>query len=248
MKAPRLVHRLVGEPPVEGGAVKAFTDTIAVCAMCGIDAGTTAPADKVLGSNFTDRSLFDAPQSDRVCWACVAICSGSPPRTFRQWTIVATPGRSLPPSQEKASMWLGQHEGVCLTSKADTTPVIDTLLDPPAGDWVVSIAESGQKHVAPYAEVNHGDAGIIRMETINIAYQRDVFRHVFGHALALRRLGLPADAVMSGIPKFIKTRTMLDTWRTHQQALHPFQGSPILALALWSITKGIIENEHYSHA
>ena len=248
MKAPRLIHQMVGEPPVEGSAAKAFSEPPELCAMCGQISQRTAPADKVLGANFTDRGLFTAPHSTRVCWGCVAICSGLPPRTFRQWTIVATPGRQLPPSQEKAAAWIGQHEGICLTSKADTTPVIDTLLDPPDGPWVVSIAESGQKHVAPYAEVNHGDAGIVRMETINISYQRDIFRHVFGHALALRRLGLPADAVMTGTPKFIKSRAMLDTWRAHQKELRAFQGSPILALALWAITKGIIENDYYTNA
>ena len=246
MKAPRLIHELTGRPPVEGGASRAFTDTPAICAMCGQETNKTAPADKVLGSNFTDRGLFSSPHSDRVCWACVAICSGSPPRTFRQWTIVATPGRELAPSQPKATAWIGQHEGICLTSKANTTPVIDTLLDPPAGPWVVSIAESGQKHVAPYAEINHGNTGTVRMETVNIAYERDTFRHVFSHALALRRIGIPSDAIMTGIPKFIKTRAMLDTWRTHQNELQPFHGSPLLALTLWAITKGIIENDRYA--
>jgi hypothetical protein len=244
--AARIVHALAGEPPVEGAASNAFADTPAVCAMCGEVEERTAPADKVLGANFTDRTLFTHPESDRVCWACTATCSGKPPKTFRMWTVVATPGQALPPSQEKAASWIGQHDGLCLTSKADTTPIADTLLDPPATEWVVSIAESGQKHVLPYAQVNRGTSGIIRMETVNIAYQRETFTHVFSHALALRRLGIPSDAVLAGIPRYIKTRDQLETWRTHSEALKPYEKSPILSLALWTITKGIIENANYA--
>ena len=102
MKAPRLVWELAGCPTVEGGSAKLFTDTESLCAMCGQVQDRTAPADKVLGQNFTDRGLFMAPHAPRVCWGCVSICSGSPPRTWRQWTVVATPSRHLPPSQEKA--------------------------------------------------------------------------------------------------------------------------------------------------
>lgn len=245
MKAPRLVWELAGCPPVEGGSAKLFTDTESLCAMCGQVQDRTAPADKVLGQNFTDRGLFMAPHAPRVCWGCVSICSGSPPRTWRQWTVVATPSRHLPPSQEKAGAWLGQNFGLCLTSKKDTSPVIDTLLDPPDGPWVVSIAESGQKHVLPYADVNYGNAGFVRMETVNIAYMRNTFRKVFYHALAIRRLGVPSEAVLRGEPRFLKTREALETWREHQKQLAPYTNSPMLALVLWCITKGIIENDRY---
>ncbi len=67
MKAPRLIHQMVGEPPVEGSAAKAFSEPPELCAMCGQISQRTAPADKVLGANFTDRGLFTAPHSTRVC-------------------------------------------------------------------------------------------------------------------------------------------------------------------------------------
>ena len=248
MKAPRLIHQLAGEPPVEGAVAKLFTDTLAICCMCGREAAYTASADKALGANFTDRTMFSSPDSAHVCWACTAICSGKPPRTFRQWTVVAAPGVKLAPSQEKAATWIGQHDGLCLTSKANTSPIIDTLLDPPDSVWVVSIAESGQKHVLPYADINHGDSGVVRMETIDVAYDKPVFRHVFDHALALRRLGQSAEAITEGAPKFIKTRADLKTWHTHTDALNPYRRAPILKLALWTITKGIIENAHYTNS
>lgn len=243
--AVRLIHDLAGRPPVEGASASQFKPVEAVCCMCGQVEAVTAPAGRVLGANFTDRTMFHRADSDRVCEACTAVASGKPPRTFRLWTVVATPGHTLPPSQEKAAAWIGQHDGLCLTSRADTTPIIDTLLDPPDGEWVVSIAESGQKHVAPYAVINQGPTGIIRMETVNIAYQRDTFRRVLKEALALRRLGVPAADIMTGTPRYLKSRADLAAWREYSQNLCGYEGSPLLNLTLWVITKKVIENDTY---
>ncbi|KMY23299.1 hypothetical protein ACU19_04810 [Actinobaculum suis] len=161
------------------------------------------------------------------------------------WTVVATPGRDLPASAEKAAGWIGNHPGICLTSRGDTTPVIDTLLNPPATAWVVSIAVSGQKHVLPYAEINHGGYGVVRMENSDIPYLQGEWEFVFKHALALRRLGVPAADVGEGNPRYLKTREELELWQNHNTALGPFLRSPLLDLALWTITKGIIENDKY---
>ncbi|MSS84504.1 hypothetical protein FYJ24_06945 [Actinomycetaceae bacterium WB03_NA08] len=247
--ATRLVHNLAGKPPVEGASAKAFTSTApTICCVCGETENNTAPAKKVLGENFTDRGMFTREDSDRACWACVAICSGKPPRSFRQWTVIATPGRELPPSQEKAAAWIGQHNGLCLTSKKDTTPVIDTLWDPPAGQWLVSVADSGQKHVLPYATVCEGNSGVIRFETINVPYRCDDWRQVFTATLGLRRLGIPSDAILTGTPKYLKTREMLTQWQKLDGELAAWHRSPLLRLALWTITKGITENDNYPHA
>ncbi|MBP7881147.1 MAG: hypothetical protein KAZ70_01790 [Actinomyces sp.] len=244
----RFVHDLIGQPPVTGATAAKLKDVEAVCCVCGQTESRTAPADRALGANFTDRSMFHAPQADRVCWACAAVCSGKPPATLRMWTVVAAPDRALPPSAEKAAAWIGQHDGVCLTSKADTTPLIDVLLDPPSGEWLVSVAESGQKHVVPYATVNVGSSGTIRMETLDIPYTREDWQHVFMHALVLRRLGIPAADVLAGTPRYLKTRTDLEVWLQHSDRLAVWVNSGLLRLALWAITKKVIENDNYPNA
>lgn len=241
--APRLVHQLTGEPPVEGAAAKQFKEETAICCMCGNTETLTANANRVLGTNFTERQMFHAPESQQVCWACTAICSGAPPKTFRMWSIVATPGLKLAPSQEKAATWLGQHKGICVTNRANTEPIIDLLLNPPTTEWMISLAVSGQKHVIPYAHVNTGPTGVIRMEAVDVGYTQQTFTYVFTHALALRRLGIPAEPVLQGIPKYLKTREQLDAWHIHNTALKPYLGSPLLQLILWVLTKGVIEND-----
>lgn len=248
MNAPtRLVHSLAGKPLPAGGITKHIKDIEARCCVCAAVEPRTAPADKALGNNFTDRTMFRAPESDSVCEACIMVCSGGGLRTFRLWTIVAAPGTGLAPSQEKAAAWIGQHDGLCMTSKANTRPVIDLLLDPPDSSWLVSVAESGQKHVLPYARVNAGDSGVVRFETLDVPYTQADWSHVFGHALAVRRLWVPAADVLAGTPRYLKTRDQLTAWRSHSQKLGPWENAPLLRLALWTITKGIIENEYYTH-
>lgn len=239
MKATRLIHDLAGRPNVEGGVAKLLTDRPSVCCVCGREEQMTAPADRALGANFTDRRMFTRPDSDRACAACVAVCSGKPPRTWRMWSVVATPGHELPPSQEKASAWIGQHDSLCLTSRADTHPIIDTLLDPPDTEWVVSIAMSGQKHVLPYAQINSGTVGVIRMEATDVAYRTGDWRQVFSAALGLRRLGVPADDILHGTPRYLHTRDHLAQLTTLNRQLTGWHNTPLLSVALWTITKGI---------
>jgi hypothetical protein len=238
----RLVDRLLGEPRNNPTLGRLLTDREAVCGMCGETSSVTADITEALGKNFTDRGCFHAPASTRVCPACFAGTAGKPPRTLRMWTVVATPGHHLPDSAEKAAAIFGQHPGICLTSNHDTTPVIDTLLAPPGGEWLVSVATSGQKHVLPYAHVNRGETGVVRMESTSIPYQRDDWEQVFSAALMLRRLGVPADDILAGTPRYIRTHDALVRWRGYDASLEGWHLTPLLSLALWTITKGITDD------
>src|SRR5690606_31754397 len=78
------------------------------------------------------------------------------------------------------------------TSRADMRVVVDILADPPEGEWVVSVAESGQKHSLPYAVVNRGRARWrVRMDALDADATPEDFRHVFAHVCALRPAGSP---------------------------------------------------------
>jgi len=73
--------------------------------------------------------------------------------------------------------------------------VVDTLADPPEGEWVVSVAESGQKHSLPYAVVNRGRAQWrVRMDALDVDATPEDFRHAFAHVCALRARGFSASA------------------------------------------------------
>ena len=157
------------------------------------------------------------------------------------WSWVCAPGVDLPDSVEKAPWHV---PGLCQTNRSNTRPIIDLLMQPPAGEWVMCIATSGQKHVLPYATTNHGGGtSTIRMEDTNITIKHTQFKMVFETTLALRRMGVTAENIKNGAPgNAIKTRDQLENWRHISQRIEHMRTSPLVDLALWCITKPIMED------
>ncbi|MGO5294635.1 hypothetical protein ACTQ0H_08430 [Collinsella sp. LCP21S3_A3] len=240
MTAPtRLVWELAGQPsPV--ASMAALLGDVETCRMCGGNDLPAAPVGKALGNDWTDHSCWRRPDSTNVCAACLWACSGKPPVTLRMWSIIAAPGSDLPPKHEKCAMPDGP--GLTLLNRSNPAPISDILATPPDGEWLVTVAVSGQKHVLPYAHVNTG-AGRwqMRMESTTVTSTPDEWMMVRGHALELRRLGVPASAVLTGDPSGIATADKLAAWVEHSRPLAPYLRSPLLDLALWTITKGTMQ-------
>lgn len=237
--AGHLVWDLLGQPDPIASAVALLTGP-GICRMCGRHSDATADAARALGTNWTDHSCWDRPDSDRVCGACLWVCSGRPPATIRMWTVVAAPAVDLPPGSEKAP-W--SAAGVHLTNRGNTRALIDLLASPPDGPWVASVATSGQKHVLPYALINQGPGHwTVRVEDTNVSATPWQWRHVHENALALRRLGVRDADILTGQPgPYLSTLDDLELWRHHSDQIVAHTGSPLLRLALWTITKEIDE-------
>lgn len=226
-----LVWNTAGRPKVP--AEKGIMLGDATCAICGLTQPATADIDKALGKNFADRGHIQDMGSSRVCEGCLWACTGRPPASLRMWSIIVAPG--MPPSHPKA--WL-QVPGLYLFNRAAPQPLTDLLASPPDGEWLATVAISAQKHVIPYASTNHGTGRwTIRVEDHDITATPQQWQKAHAAAIALRRMGVPAEAVMSGEPRFVKTPQMLADWRQLNDQLLPWLGSPLLDLALWTITK-----------
>lgn len=233
--ATRLVWAKAGSPDLPLSLESLFREMPGICAICGHSEPITATADKALGGNFSDRGLIADRNSSRICRACAWCCSGKPPATLRMWTVIAA-DTDLAPSHPKG--WLQDTPGLCLTNRANPHPVATILADPPPGRWLASVAYSGQKHVIPYAVVNRGGGQwTIRVEDHYVTCTPEKWRDIHGHAQSLRRLGIPETAVMDGTPAFIRGREALSLWSSHSAAIAPYLRSPLLQLALWTITK-----------
>jgi hypothetical protein len=232
--ATQLVWALAGSPdPAVPTVAALLTDREGVCAVCGETEQRTADAGKALG-NFADLGHLARSDTPRVCAACLWCCSGKPPATLRMWSVVA--GADHGPSHPKA--WLQGTPCLTLTNRANPRPVADILSNPPAGEWVCTVAVSGQKHVVPFARVNTGAARwTVRMEQADVTATPEQWAHVHEHAMALRRLGVPADAIPLREPRFMRTPDLLARWRIHDAALAGWHTSPLAQLALWTITK-----------
>lgn len=109
---------------------------------------------------------------------------------------------------------------------------------------MVTVATSGQKHVVPYGTVNTGRQWTVRMESTSVTSNPDEYSMVLCAAAALRAAGHRASDITNGVPTMaaVKTRADLDHWHTHHTILAPYTGAPLLALALWSLTKETIHD------
>lgn len=232
--APVMVWDLAGRPhrPTLG-----VTEMPGVCAMCGQSVLRTAPAKKWLeGKSFTDPAHLRA-RSGRVCEACAWTVTGKGMDQIRMWTILARTDRALPPSNPKAA-FATRH--VHFTTRADMRAVVDTLADPPTGQWVVAVAESGQKHVLPYTRINHGPGRWrIRMDALDIDATPAEFRTVFAHTCALRAAGHTTEEIKHLTPAYSRLTTIEDLtlWQQHATALTPWRSAPLLHLATFLINK-----------
>lgn len=234
-----LIWETAGRPEVEGAKGKLLKPYPDMCSITGEQEELTADARRALGENFTDQSLWQA-HTGRVGQPALWCCSGKGRLSPRMWSWVCAPGEDLPDSVDKAPIHV---PGLCQTNRGNTRPVIDILLNPPSGEWVVCIAVSGQKHVLPYAVTNRGSGEwSVRMEDTTITATPTQWKTVFGLCLALRRLGVPADDITAGRPAYITTRDDLDRWRLLASLLDPYRTSPLVQLALWCITKPILED------
>ena len=123
-----------------------------MCWVCGGDATEGMHWRKWSGANFVNQNKVKAPSEQYVCSACVHISSrispvpGRPPKdgkkyggNFRNYTHLFDLGGS--PSYVNAS-------------KGQKPIILDWLRKPHAGPWFAAVADSGQKHVIPWAPVN----------------------------------------------------------------------------------------------
>lgn len=91
--------------------------------------------------------------------------------------------------------------------------------------------------------VHGGDTSTIRMEDTNITIKHTQFKMVFEATLALRRMGVTAENIKNGAPgNAIKTHDQLENWRNASQRIEHLRTSPLVDLALWCITKPIMED------
>lgn len=234
--AARFLWRLAGQPSC-GRKTVAVPDG-AVCLCCGGDfvEGQAAAAKDALGINY-DFTQARRPDSALVCVPCAWSLAGRGLATLRLWTVAAAEDTELPASHPKCAMQLGFH--VHLTNRADMRTVAAMLTDPPAGEWLVTAAVSGQKHVVPYATTNRGGGPWrVRVETCDVTGSPGEMAMLLGRVAALRRAGFGPGQIAALDPgTSLSSRARLVAWRQHADPITCYRGSPLLGLAALIPTK-----------
>src|ERR1700722_3186141 len=129
------IHALMGVPvSAQCVAMPAFR-----CWVCAGAATRGVLVESWLGSNFVGQNRVRCPESTNVCEACVVCMAGRPPDTLRMTShLVDDCG------------WLRLNKG-------GKTEMRAWLRGPKLGDSFACVADTGQKHLLPWAPVNpHG--------------------------------------------------------------------------------------------
>lgn len=213
---------------------KAIRQVLGTCYWCGLECcGSGVRVADVCGKMFSDHEFAASKSSDNVCIPCAWVMTGKPPDTVRMWSVVYREDREAAPSNPKAiHTRTGPHTHLC--SKADLSQVVDTLLDPPDSTWGVSIADSGQIHVLPQAQVNTGRLWTVQFERAKIHASSDQLSTLIHHCAVLYGAGFVKDDISSGSPHPSKlVKYGLDVWRDNDEVLRPHRGGALMDLALF---------------
>lgn len=169
MTPTQIVHAICGAPLVDDCA-----EGSGVCYVC---AGPVQRGKSVadwMGSNYTDQNRVAAPFADFTCEACCFIMSrtspvpGRPPKdgkqfggNFRNYSHLWEQGWEAPVFGDDGS----RIPGYANASKGQKPLIREFLARHHDGPWFAAIADSGQKHVLPYAPINPpGKVGMVLFE------------------------------------------------------------------------------------
>lgn len=155
-----ILHALAGRP-AQDRVVE--LDEPALCRVCAGLAHRAAPYERWQGSGFTDQNKLRYIAGTHVCEACVWAHAWNPP-----------PGH--PPAakgKKGVNLRLFSHlydeRGYVYANKGDKPTIRAWLLAPKSPPWFAAIADSGQKHVVPWATMNRDPyVGVVRLEEADV--------------------------------------------------------------------------------
>lgn len=140
-----ILHTLHEAPPVPGSA-----EHDGRCWICADPMQRGVPVEKWQGANFTGQNRVRLPTATHVCEACVWCMAGRPPDTLRMYSHLYEAG--------EPATYLRLNKG-------DKPAMREFLARRHGGLWFAAIADSGQKHVIPWAPLNGpGRAGSVLLD------------------------------------------------------------------------------------
>jgi hypothetical protein len=210
------------------------------CYLCGEPA--THPL--VLQKTFTAHSSCKAPSSDKMCDRCNTSINGTEKMLWywnenkNQWSRLW--GRSLSRLYQGKTLMspviTGEH-----TEKNLTLPIVSSLatrieirqwlLDPPEPPFTIAIAESGQKHILPWAQEGYSrDHFPVQFELDSLWISRNQLKDVLSSYETLMTLGFSKTEINSGDYHSDRLMAALLTYEPHEEKVAQHRGSRFLQL------------------
>lgn len=175
------IHKICGNPKVHG--CDGVSGVIG-CYVCGGQVARGVPVASWMPDTFTDQTRVALPASPAVCESCCYVMSrtspvpGRPPKegksfggNFRNYSTLWEPGWDAPPFGDDGT----RIDGYANASKGQKQIIRSFLERDHVSEWFAAIADSGQKHVLPYATINPpGRAGVVLFDERRVAIPRNV--------------------------------------------------------------------------
>jgi len=211
-----------------------------LCYLCGKPATNSL----VLKDTFTAHSSCKVPTSDKMCDRCYGAIDGPEKQLWYwnegkgQWSRVW--GRSLSRLYQGESLVSPRIDGEH-TEKDLAFPIVsalptraqmrDWLLNPPEPPFTIAIAESGQKHILPWAQEGHSrDYLPVQFELDSLWIDRAQFADLIGHYEALMGLRFSKTEIDSGQYHSDRLMAAISTYGPHDSAISPHRGTRLLEL------------------
>lgn len=213
------------------------------CWLCAGEASRGVPVDDWMGANFTGQNRARSPRSTHVCEACVYIAArssyvpGRPPKegkkeggNFRNYSHLHERGWTSPPFGDDGTVCAGYVNA----SKGEKPLIRDFLRREHSGEWFAAIADSGQKHVIPWAPWNApGMRGVVLFEELLVSLpDADGWRMVDDMA-SLLTAGATKDELESGALTARAWELCGDALADFEERHGPRRHSGWYSLALW---------------
>jgi len=210
------------------------------CYLCG------KPATKPLAlkDSFTAHSLARCPESKHLCDRCdyalnLRCLYYNPskekwvPLYARNWSWLYQ-GRTLLAPTIAAERTEGKYTMPTVSNLPTRAQMRGWLLEPPKPPFTIAIAESGQKHILPWAQEGHDrDYFPVQFEIDSLWIDRAQFAELLSHYEALMAIGFSKTEIDSGNWHSDRLMTAIHhgwDWQTHESAIAPHRGSRLLQL------------------
>lgn len=207
------IHRFAGRPGVD-----AATRSDGTCWMCGARHVRACTVREWMPPTFLGAPRVACPSSATICEACVWICSRTSPVPGRP----PAAGKKLGGNFRNYSHMVefdGEQVIYGNASKADNEAIVTFLRRPKAGAWWCAIAESGQKHVIPWARRNGpGAAGSVAYEELAVPLTSEYQWQMFDAIEGLLARKIPRGAILDG-------RWTVELIRKHGEAIGQFDNA-----------------------
>lgn len=220
-----IIHAICGSPTCE--SCEQLPRPVR-CWLCAGEMLRGEPVDSWNGASFTGQNRVRSPASTHVCEPCVFVCSRLSPVPGRP----AKEGKKLGGNFRNYSHLWEDGAGYANASKGEKHRVREFLSREHRGIWFAAIADSGQKHVIPWAPMNGpGRGGSVLFDEQIVSVPASLA--LMDEMTALLTMGATKEELGSGDYSPRAWQLCGDTLRTFDASHGMKRGGAWYVLALW---------------